>query len=86
MAARTGEGPSTGTIFRVVFTAAAALLVLYALYRVRAILLLVFVAAFLAVGLDPAVRWLEAKGLRRGLAVAIIFGATVLTFLGFVAP
>ena len=79
------EGPSTATIFRVVFTAAAAFLLLYALYRVRSVLLLVFIAAFLAVGLDPAVAWLERKGLKRGLAVALIFLALLLVIVGFVA-
>ena len=79
------EPPSTGTVFRVVFTAAGALLLLYALYRVRSIILLVIVAGFLAVGLDPAVRWLERRGLKRGLAVAVIFGSTVLVFVGFAA-
>ena len=84
MAARS-EGPSTATIFRVIITGAAALLLLYALYRVRSILLLVIVAAFLAVGLDPAVRWLERRGLRRGIAVGVIFGSTVAVFIGFAA-
>lgn len=42
-------------------------------YSVRDILLRVVVAVFLAVSLDPAVRWLTARGVRRGLAVAIIF-------------
>ncbi|HET7481547.1 MAG TPA: AI-2E family transporter [Actinomycetota bacterium] len=83
--ARRGEGPSTATIFRVIFTAAIALVILYALFRVRAVLLLVVVAAFLAVGLDPAVRWLERRGLRRGIAVGIIFGTTLLVFVGFAA-
>lgn len=68
-----------------IFTAAAALLLLYALYKVRSVLLLVFVAAFLAVGLDPAVAWLERKGLKRGLAVALIFLALLLVIVGFVA-
>ena len=79
------EGPDTATIFRVIFTAAAALALLYCLYKVRSVLLLVFVAAFLAVGLDPAVDWLERKGLKRGLAVAAIFLALVLVIVGFIA-
>ncbi|MGH2808269.1 MAG: AI-2E family transporter, partial [Actinomycetota bacterium] len=79
------EAPSTATVFRVVFTAAAALLIIYALWRVRSVLLLVFVAAFFAVGLDPAVRWLEHKGMRRGFAVAIILFAVLLLLGGFIA-
>ncbi|MDQ3645571.1 MAG: AI-2E family transporter [Actinomycetota bacterium] len=89
MTTRTSEGPSTGTIFRVVFTVAAALLLLYALYIVRSVLLLVFVAGFLAVGLDPAVRRVEARGVKRGIAVAAIFLGVVLfigAFFGAVLP
>ena len=77
------EGPSTITIFRVVFTAAAALVVLYAVYLVRSLVLLVLVAAFLAVGLDPVVRWLQRRGLKRGQAVAVLFLGLVLIFAGF---
>jgi predicted PurR-regulated permease PerM len=79
------EGPSTATIVRVILTAVAVLLVVYALYRVRAVLLLVFVAAFFAVGLDPAVRWLERKGIRRSFSVMIILLALLLVLGGFIA-
>jgi predicted PurR-regulated permease PerM len=79
------EGPSTGTIVRVLLTAVAVLLVVYALYRVRAVLLLVFVAAFFAVGLDPAVRWLERKGIRRSFSVLIILLTVLAVLGGFVA-
>ena len=58
---------------------------LYCTYRVRSVLLLVFVAAFLAIGLDPAVAFLERKGLKRGLAVTAIFLAGLLALVGFVA-
>ena len=85
MATRQHEGPSTATIFRVVFTAAAAFLVIYSLYKVRSVLLLVFVAAFLAIGLDPAIDWLERKGIKRGWAVTIIFLGFMLALVGFVA-
>ena len=85
MAQRRSELPTTATVFRVVFAAAGALLLLYCLYRVRSVLMLVFVAAFLAVGLDPAVSFLERKGVKRGLAVAVIFVALLLALVGFVA-
>jgi predicted PurR-regulated permease PerM len=58
-------------------------------YSVRDILLRVVVAAFLAVSLDPAVRWLTARGMRRGLAVTIIFTiflAILAAFLMSVIP
>jgi predicted PurR-regulated permease PerM len=58
-------------------------------YSVRDILLRVVVAMFLAVSLDPAVRWLTARGMRRGLAVTIIFTvflAILVAFLMSVIP
>src|SRR5919199_2420202 len=48
-----------------------------AVYSVRELLLRVLVALFLAVSLDPAVRWLEGGGVRRGLAVGLIFAVFV---------
>jgi predicted PurR-regulated permease PerM len=59
------------------------------LYSVRDILLRVVVAIFLAVSLDPAVRWLTGRGVRRGLAVTIIFTvflALLASFLMSVIP
>jgi predicted PurR-regulated permease PerM len=46
---------------------------LYALYTVRAILVRVLIALFIAVSLDPAVRVLAKRGMRRGFAVTLIF-------------
>ena len=85
MAQRRQDLPTTATVFRVVFAAAGAFLILYCLYKVRSVLMLVFVAAFLAVGLDPAVSWLEDKGVKRGLAVAVVFVGLLLAMVGFVA-
>jgi predicted PurR-regulated permease PerM len=53
--------------------AAATVIGLYALYTVRAILVRVLVALFIAVSLDPAVRFLARRGMRRGVAVTLIF-------------
>jgi predicted PurR-regulated permease PerM len=53
--------------------AASTVIGLYALYTVRAILVRVLIALFIAVSLDPAVRWLAKRGMRRGLAVTLIF-------------
>ena len=58
---------------------------LYCAYRVRSVLMLVFVAGFLAIGLDPAVAFLERRGLKRGLAVTVIFLAGLLALVGFIA-
>lgn len=70
---------------RVVFAVAGALLLLYSLYILRSVLVLVFVAAFLAVGIDPAVSKLEARGLKRGAAVALIIAGIVVFIVGFFA-
>jgi predicted PurR-regulated permease PerM len=53
--------------------AAGTVIGLYALYTVRAILVRVLIALFIAVSLDPAVRWLTRRGMRRGVAVTLIF-------------
>ncbi|HWL65905.1 MAG TPA: AI-2E family transporter [Actinomycetota bacterium] len=82
---REHEGPSTVTIFRVVFTVAAALLVLYGLYLVRSVLLLIAVGGFLAVGLDPAVRRLQGWGFKRGQAIGVILLAAIVVLVGFFA-
>ncbi|HVF53625.1 MAG TPA: AI-2E family transporter [Actinomycetota bacterium] len=76
---------STVSIMRVVFAVAGALLLLYSLYILRSVLVLVFVAAFLAVGIDPAVSKLEARGLKRGAAVALIIAGIVVFIVGFFA-
>lgn len=52
-------------------------------YSVRDILLRVVVAVFLATSLDPAVRWLTSRGVRRGLAVAIIFSIFLVILAAF---
>ena len=79
MATRSVERPTNGTVVRIVLVVAVVLLFLYAAYLVRSVLMLVLISAFLAVGLDPAVRRLEGWGLKRGQAVAAIFlSATLL--------
>ncbi len=73
-----------GLVFR--WAAAATLGVLavlltgYALYTVRSILVLVIIALFVAVSLDPAVRWLIRHGLRRSLAVTIVLLGLLVLF------
>ena len=76
-----------GALFRWGFFRAlgalAAIAAAAAVYSVRELLLRVLVALFLAVSLDPAVRWLESHGLRRGLAVGLIFGIFVVILAAF---
>jgi hypothetical protein len=75
-AALAGGGPRPAALVRWGFFAGVGLLLAYAaaqaLLSARNLLVLVLVAMFLAVSLDPAVRWLVAHGLPRGLAVAVI--------------
>ena len=55
-----------------------------AVYTTRAVLVRVLIALFVAVSLDPAVRALTGRGMRRGLAVLVIFvvaGGLVAAFL-----
>ncbi len=54
--------------------------------RIGSVILLVVVALFIAVGLDPAVRWLQRHGLSRAMAVlAVIVAVLVALVLFFVA-
>lgn len=59
------------------------LLCAYGLYSIRSILVLVLIALFLAVSLDPAVQWLLRLGLRRSTAVTIISLVVVVMVAGF---
>jgi predicted PurR-regulated permease PerM len=51
----------------------------------RQVLVLILVAGFLAVGLDPLVTWLTGKGLRRGHAVLVVVVLMLILLGGFVA-
>jgi predicted PurR-regulated permease PerM len=83
-----GGRPSTGQIVRSTalrtVTVLLVLLVAYGIYVVRNILVLVLIALFLAVSLDPPVRWLMAKGLRRSLAVAVVIGLALIFLVIFI--
>ncbi len=60
-----------------------------ALRHVTHALLLVLIAAFIAIGLDPAVRWLVGRGMRRTFAVGLIavgFLAVVAAFVTAAFP
>ena len=56
----------------------------FAVWNVRDILVQVLIALFVAVSLDPAVRWLVAHGVKRSIAVTIIFLITLAILTGFV--
>ena len=60
------------------------LLVAYGAFVVRGILVLVLVGLFVAVSLEPVVRWLVALGLRRSWAVTVVVLVLILLFALFV--
>ncbi|WP_019927584.1 AI-2E family transporter [Nocardia sp. BMG111209] len=79
------NAPAPGLVLRWAAAATVGVLLVlvaaYGIYRVRSLLVLVLVSLFLAVGLDPIVRWLTGRGLPRWLAVLIV----VLVALALVA-
>jgi predicted PurR-regulated permease PerM len=85
MAASAPERFSAAAIFRAVFVVAGAVLLIYCLYVLRKLLMLVFIALFLSVGMDPAIRRLQGWGFKRGQAVAAILLAVVAFLVGFFA-
>ena len=84
-----GEPLSEQSPFRIAFIAtmgiAAAAALVESVLVARQVLILILIAAFIAVGLDPAVRWLVRRGLKRGIAVLVIILAALGFFGGFVA-
>ena len=84
-----GEPMSKRSPFRIAFAAALgvllALLLAKAVIIVRGVIILIVISAFLAIGLSPAVEWLQRRKVRRSLAVTIVIGAVLLFFGGFFA-
>jgi predicted PurR-regulated permease PerM len=54
-----------------------------AIVQARGVIILIIVSMFLAVGLNPVVEWLSGRGLRRGLAIAVVFFGVIGAFVGF---
>ncbi len=83
------EPVSLRTVFRWAVVASLGVLLVsvgvLAIYTVRGILVLGLIALFIAVSLDPAVRWLTRHGLRRSLAVALIFIVAFVAVAGLFA-
>jgi predicted PurR-regulated permease PerM len=71
--------------FHAALGAACAVAIAYIVIQVTQVLVLIFLAFFLAVGLDPAVRWLYRRGLKRWLAVVVVIVLSLAVFAGFVA-
>ena len=77
--------PSSATVARITLVVVGVLVLLYGVYLVRQIVVLVIVALFLAIGLDPLVRAFMRFRFPRGLAVATVFVLAVLVVGAFVA-
>ena len=67
------------------FGVAIAYAIMQAIVSVTQVLILILVALFLAMGLEPAVRWLEHKRIKRAASVAIVLVAMLGGTAGFVA-
>jgi predicted PurR-regulated permease PerM len=79
------ERPSTATVVRITLTVAVVSLLLYAVFIVRQVVVLVIVAMFLAIGLDPLVKALGRFRFSRGQAVLAVFVGTIIFIGGFFA-
>jgi predicted PurR-regulated permease PerM len=69
---------SVRAIVRIVITVIACVLTLYVIYLLRKPLTWIFIAGFIAVALAGPVNFLQARGMRRGLAVGLVYAALVL--------
>jgi predicted PurR-regulated permease PerM len=78
-----GRRSPVGTGFLVTTGGLLAVALAIAIQSVASELMLVVVAAFIAIGLEPAVEWLVARGLRRWLAVTLIAVVAVGMLVGF---
>ena len=82
-----GRPLSSRSPFRLAFMAALGVAVAYglvmALIAVQSVLVLLLTAAFLAIGLNPAVEALERRSMRRGFAVLVVLVGVLLFFTGF---
>ena len=56
-----------------------------AISSLSTVLVSIGVALFVALALDPLVRWLEGHGMGRGLSIAVVFAAFALMFGGVIA-
>ncbi|WP_164863435.1 AI-2E family transporter [Agromyces sp. LHK192] len=61
-----------------------ALLLAVALVNLQSVVLSVFIAAFVALGLDPLIRWFERRGLKRGVAIVVVILLFVAVVVGIV--
>jgi predicted PurR-regulated permease PerM len=73
------------TVLTVIGVILASAVVLEVVWVTRSTLIWVLIAVFLAMALNPAVDWLVQRGVRRGIAVGIVFVGTLLLIVGIAA-
>ncbi|WP_328768243.1 AI-2E family transporter [Streptomyces sp. NBC_00286] len=56
----------------------------WAFHQLTGLLINILIAFFLALAIEPAVSWMAAYGMRRGLATALVFFAVMIAGAGFV--
>ncbi|MGI5471225.1 AI-2E family transporter [Streptomyces sp. CA-132043] len=56
----------------------------WAFHQLISLLLNILIAFFLALAVEPAVDWMAARGMRRGVATALVFLAILIVGVGFV--
>jgi predicted PurR-regulated permease PerM len=56
----------------------------WAFHQLIGLLINILIAFFLALAVEPAVSWMAARGMRRGLATALVFLAVMIVAAGFV--
>jgi predicted PurR-regulated permease PerM len=56
----------------------------WAFHQLTGLLINVLIAFFLALAIEPAVSWMASRGLRRGLATAVVFLGVMIAAAGFV--
>ena len=69
---------STRLVLRIVLTVVAVVLSLYLIYLLRRPLTWIFIAGFLAIALSGPVSFLVQRGMRRGLAVTLVYVGVIL--------
>ncbi|WP_078662510.1 AI-2E family transporter [Streptomyces bicolor] len=56
----------------------------WAFHQLTGLLINILIAFFLALAIEPAVSWMASRGMRRGLATALVFLAVIVVSAGFV--
>ncbi|MER5212679.1 AI-2E family transporter [Streptomyces sp. NPDC002838] len=56
----------------------------WAFHQLTGLLINILIAFFLALAIEPAVSWMASRGLRRGLATAVVFLGVIIAAAGFV--